>query len=164
MVRILMGLALALSLFVSPVTAQTHLTSTTNSTTMTQTSTTVTLASVTGVAAGGALYIDRELMGVRSVSGSVVTVQRGLAGTVANAHGVTRTVIIIPAAAVPLVTTSVDPVGTAGVGTCSPTDYRYLPIINVTNGNVWTCRWLDSVRQWAATNATLITYNSLILQ
>jgi hypothetical protein len=103
-------------------------------------------------------------MRVQSVSGSNVTVLRGQAGTVANAHAASRTTIIIPAAAIPTVVTAVDPTPINGVGGCTYTDHRYLPIINVTNGNVWTCRWVSNVRVWAATNETLITYNSLILQ
>jgi hypothetical protein len=93
-----------------------------------------------------------------------VTVVRGQAGTVANSHGASRTVIIIPAAAVPTVVTAVDPAQTSGVGACSITEQRYLPIINVTNGNVWLCRWVSNVRVWAATNETLVTYNSLVLR
>lgn len=161
--RIFTGLLLALVL-VSPVSAQTYLTSTTNSAAVNATQTTITLASTTGVAAGGGLYVDREYLPVRSVSGLVATVLRGQSGTTGRAHTADRTVIIIPAAAVPTVVTAVDPAQTSGVGGCTPAAYQFLPIINVTNGNVWSCRWLDNVRQWAATNTTLITYNSLILR
>ena len=163
MVRVFLALILTLSLSAA-VSAQTHLTSTTNSAAISATQTTFALASATGVAAGGALYIDRELMSVRSVSGINVTVVRGQSGTVANAHSASRTVIIIPSAAVPTVVSSTDPTPINGVGGCTYTAHRYLPIINVTNGNVWTCRWVSNVRVWAATNETLITYNSLILQ
>lgn len=163
MTRIVLGLLVALAL-VSPVSAQTYLTSTTNSAAISASQTTFALASTTGVAAGGALYIDREYMSVRAVSGLNVTVVRGQAGTTANAHTATRTVIVIPAAAVPTVVTATDPTPITGVGGCTPSAHRYLPIINVTSGNVWTCRWVDNVRVWAATNNTLITYNSLILQ
>lgn len=163
MVRFVLGLIVALSL-VGSAEAQTYLTSTTNSAAIQPAQTTFALASVANVAAGGALYIDREYMSVRSVSGLNVTVVRGQAGTVANSHGSGRTVIVIPAAAVPTVVTAVDPAPIAGVGACAPTQHRYLPIINVGNGNVWSCRWVDGARVWAATNQTLITYNSLVLQ
>lgn len=165
MKRIALGLVLALLVSVSA-SAQTYLTSTTNSAAISASQTTFAVASATGIAAGGALYINREYMTVRSVSGTNITVTRGQAGTVANAHGASQTVIIIPAAAIPTVVTSVDPAATVGVGTCTLTDWQYLPIINVTNGNVWMCRYTaaaQSSRVWAATNNVLITYNSLLL-
>lgn len=164
--RIVVGLVLALFSLVSPAFAQTYLTSTTNSAAISASQTTFAVASATGIAAGGALYINREYMPVRSVSGTNITVQRGQAGTVANAHGASQTVIIIPAAAVPTVVTSVDPTPVDGVGTCTLTEHQYLPVINVSNGNVWLCRYTaanQSARRWAATNEVLITYNSLLL-
>lgn len=165
MKRITMALIAVLALS-APAWAQTYLTSTTNSAAMNASQSTVIVASATGIAAGGALYVNREYMTVRSVSGTTITVARGQAGTVANAHGASQTVIIIPAAAVPTVVTSVDPAPVAGVGSCTLTDYQYLPIINVTNGNVWLCRYTaaaQSFRRWAATNEVLVTYNSLLL-
>ena len=168
MKRVVHGLILALLVSV-PVSAQpaaqpTHLVTTTNTPAITSTQTSFALGAVTGLAAGAAIYVDRELMSIRSVSGLTVTVVRGQAGTVANSHTAGRTVILIPVAAVPTVTTSVDPAQTSGVGGCTVTNYQYLPIINVTTGNVWLCRWVDNVKVWAATNATLVTYNSLIVQ
>jgi len=163
--RIVLGLVVALSL-VSPAFAQTYLTSTTNSAAMTSSATSFTVASATGIAAGGALYVNREYMTVRSVSGTVVTVTRGQAGTVANAHGASQTVIIIPAAAIPTVITLKDPTPIDGVGTCTASEHQYLPVINVGNGNVWLCRYTAAAQTatvWAATNQTLITYNSLLL-
>jgi hypothetical protein len=165
MKRIALGLLLALVLSVSA-SAQTYLTSTTNSAAISASQTSFAVASATGIAAGGQLYVNRELMSVRSVSGTTITVVRGQAGTVANAHGASQTVIIIPAAAVPTVTTAVDPSPINGVGTCTPSNHQYLPIINVGNGNIWLCRYTaaaQSARVWAATNQTLITYNSLLL-
>jgi hypothetical protein len=156
--RIVLGLVLALFLSV-PAWAQTYLTSTTNSAAITSTQTTFAVASATGIAAGGALYVDREWMPVRSVSGVNITVLRGQAGTVANAHGASRTVVIIPVAAVALVPQRVEPAGSTGLGTCTVANHRFLPYINLTNGNLWLC--LASV--WKATNATPITYNSLYL-
>ena len=161
------ALILVVGLFLSvPASAQTYLTSTTNSAAITASQTTFAVASASGIAAGGALYVNREYMTVRSVSGLNITVQRGQAGTVANAHGASQTVIIIPAAAVPTVVTSVDPTPIDGVGSCTREAHQYLPIINVTNGNVWLCRYTaaaQTFRRWAATNEVLITYNSLLI-
>ena len=165
MVRVFLALVLALGLSVSA-SAQTYLSSTTNTTAITASQTTFALGSVTGLASGAGLYINREYMTVRSVSGLNVTVLRGQSGTPAVPHGASQTVILIPLAAVGTVVTPTDPTQVTGVGTCTVTDWAYLPVINVINGNVWLCRYTaaaQSARVWAATNQTLITYNSLLL-
>lgn len=54
----------------------------------------VTLGSVTGVKPGVCLWIDRELMQVRSVSGLVAEVLRGRAGTAASRHSSSALVTI----------------------------------------------------------------------
>lgn len=166
MKRIVLGLIVAVSLVAVPVSAQTYLTSTTLSSAVTASQGTVIVASASGIAAGGALYVDREFMLVRSVSGTTITVARGQMGTPGNAHGASRTVIIFPAAAIATAAVTTDPSPVNGVGTCTLTEHRYQPIINVLNGNVWLCRYTaaaQSSRVWAATNETLITYNSLLL-
>lgn len=158
MKRVVLGLLAALILSV-PASAQTYLTSTTNSAAITSSQTTFAVASATGIVAGGALYVDREWMIVRSVSGTNITVLRGQGGTVANSHGASRTVVIVPLAAVSLVPQSVDPGGTAGIGACTASNFQFLPLINVTNGNVWLC--IASV--WSGTNVAPLTYNSLAI-
>lgn len=163
MVRVLSGLILALALSVSA-SAQTYMTTTTLTNAVSATSTTFTLGAVTGLAAGAGLYVDREFVSVRSVSGLNVTVVRGQSGTTANAHAASRTVILIPAAAVGTVVARVDPSPVSGVGGCTVAASQFYPIINVLSGNVWVCRWVSNVRVWAATNETLITYSSLIMQ
>lgn len=163
--RIVLTLIVTLSL-VAPAFAQTYLTSTTNSAAISASASSFVVASATGIAAGGALYINREYMSVRSVSGTTITVVRGQAGTTANAHGASQTVIIIPAAAIPTVVTLVDPAPTSGVGSCTASANQYLPIINVGNGNLWLCRYTAAAQtftRWAATNEVLITYNSLLI-
>lgn len=161
------ALILAVGLFLSvPASAQTYLTSTTLSNATTASQTSFVVASASGIVAGGGLYVDREFMTVRSVSGTTITVSRGQSGTVANAHGASRTVIIFPVAAIPTAVSSTDPSPVDGVGTCTPGAHQYLPIVNVTNGNVWLCRFTaaaQAARVWAATNNVLITYNSLLI-
>lgn len=158
MKRVVLGLIAALILSV-PASAQTFLTSTTNSAAMNASQNTIVVASATGIAAGGALYVNYEWMSVRSVSGTTITVQRGVAGTVANAHGVTQTVVIVPVAAVPLVAVSTDPAGTAGMGTCTAANHQFLPYINTSNGNIWSC----VSGTWRGTNSAPLTYNSLVI-
>jgi hypothetical protein len=164
MKRLIAGLVFAL--LAVPAAAQTYLTSTTLSNAITASQTSLVVGSAAGIAAGGGLYLDREYIAVRSVSGTTITVVRGQSGTVANAHGASRTVIIVPAAAVATVISSNDPTPVAGVGNCTPGNYQYLPILHVTNGNVWLCRYTaaaQTARVWAATNNVLITYNSLLI-
>ncbi len=166
--KVLTGLILAVALFLSvPVSAQTYLTSTTNTNAVTASQTTWVVGSNTGMAVGGALYVNREYVTITAVTGTTgVTVRRGQVGTVANAHGASQTVIIIPVAAVPTVTTNIDPTPIDGVGTCTLTAHQYLPIINVISGNIWLCRYTAAAqtsRVWAATNQTLVTYNSILI-
>jgi hypothetical protein len=115
----------------------------------------VNLASVTGVSAptpnagnvatistsGGAtyLYVDRELMQVVSISGTSVTVIRGVGSTAAASHASGALVFVVPAAAVanwgtPLGTTDWGP-----QGSCTRTNELYLPRIAFTSGNISDC-------------------------
>jgi hypothetical protein len=165
MKRMILGLIAALLVSV-PASAQTYLTSTTLSAAVNASSSTFVVVSATGIAAGGGLYVDREFVTVRSVSGTTITVARGQSGTTATAHGSGRTVIIVPAAALSTVISNTDPTPFDGVGTCTASNHRYLPVINVTSGNVWLCRYTTAGQTatiWAATNVAAVTYNSLVL-
>ncbi len=164
MKRILITLV-ALFLSAVPLSAQTYLTTTTLSNAVTSPSgDTVVLASASTAAVGGALYVDREAMSIIAISGTSIRVARGQLGTSGATHASAATVIIFPVAAqqgaLPAYGQS-DPPN----GTCTPGNHRFLPIVNVVSGNVWLCRFLTAggVRQWAATNAVLVTYNSLLL-
>ena len=156
--RVVVGLLLALILSV-PASAQTYLTSTTNSAAITASQTTLVVASATGIAAGGGLYMNWEYLTVRSVSGTTITVIRGQAGTIANAHGVSQTVTIIPVAAIATVVSSTDPSPIDGIGTCTAAAHQYLPIINVVKGNAWMC----VSGGWRGTNAAVLAYNSWVI-
>lgn len=138
---------------------QTYITSTTLAAAVTSPSTdTISVASATGVSAGRVIYVDREAMTVVSVSGTSVRVFRGAFGTVAGTHGNGATVLV----GVPAQFVSVDP----APGSCTASDYPNLPLVNVITGNVWLCRYTGPAQtytRWAATNSTLITYNSLLL-
>lgn len=163
MVRVVLSLVFALALSVTA-SAQTYLSTTTLTNAVTATQNTVVLGSATGLAVGAGLYVDREFMTVRSVSSLTVTVNRGQGGTVANSHTASRTVILIPAAAIPTVVSRTDPGPIFGTGGCTVSSQPYWPLINVQNGNVWVCRWVSNTRVFAATNDSLITYGSLIMQ
>lgn len=170
MKRIALVLVLILGL-AAPSLAQTFLTTTTLSTAVgSPTADTVVLASATTAAAGGVLYIDRELMGIVSVSGTSVRVTRGQQGTAAAPHGASSIVIIGPAASLQ----ASGPYGLSSfgqsdppMGSCTTAPYRFLPIINVVSGDVWSCRWIggSATKVWAATNVVYMNgVNSLIVQ
>lgn len=110
--------------------AQASLTSTTTSAALTDTGTSVTVASATGIAAGTILYIDKEAMSVVSISGTVATVRRGVAGSFAAAHASGAVVY----AGTPDQIGHSDP-----AGPCTATSEIALPRINVDTGNVYQC-------------------------
>lgn len=122
--------------------AQTTTTSTTLSVAITSTSLDrVTLASGTNVAANGQIFVDQELMYVvGAVNGSTTVwqVQRGAGGTLARTHASAATVWVAPpgnALRSAFVTQDI-PAGSCTAGTLS---FAYSPVVNVSNGNRFTC-------------------------
>lgn len=169
MKRIAIVLVLILA-WAAPSLAQTYLTTTTlvNAITTTTQSSIVVLSAST-IEVGGMLYMDHEAMGVLSVSGTLIGVSRGQQGTAAAPHAAGTaanggaTVIIAPKAAL----AGSGPYGLSAfgqsdppAGVCTTAPYRYLPIVNVVTGNVWSCRWVGTGTQtakvWAATNIVSI--------
>lgn len=153
----------------TPVAAQTYNTTTTLSTAITDrtcNSRTLNIASTTGWSAGMQFYIDHELFNVNSVvSSTQVTATRCVASTSAELHTASSVVIWGPASMFQIGDT--DGQGRATYGACTATNYQYLPIVNVVNGNVWLCRAFGSSApttstQWTGTNSTFLTYNSLL--
>ncbi len=132
-----------------------------NSFVLTSASATPSTATSGAPAAGQCLYVERELMQITAISSTRVTVIRGTGGTSAALHP-TGAVVFTSACAAFRAT---DPVSTAGVGNgslpslkaCTTATMGSRPFINVLNGNVWLC--ISSV--WSATNAMVITYNSV---
>lgn len=131
--------ALALLVLVSsPLFAQgTALNQTTLSAAMTDTSgTTAVVASATGATASTTVaYIDNELMTINTVSGTTLTVGRGRGGTKSVTHLSGATVFIGP----PTAFISVDP-----AGSCVPTNFANLPVINTRTGFSWNCNPVSS--------------------
>lgn len=125
---------LSILLFVAaPLFGQTALTSTTLSSAITTTNgQSVVVASATGITAGSTqIYVDQELMDVRAVSSTVLTVVRGAGGTRAATHASSATAYY----GAPNTSFVVrDP-----VGTCTSTNYPVLPVIAVSSGRRWNC-------------------------
>ncbi len=127
-------LALALA---SAAFGQVATVSTTFATAVSYNATTVNLTSATGVTGlnQGAfttmLYVDRELMGVISISGVAAVVQRGADGTKQSGHAITATVWLGPPNYFSL---NSDP-----AGVCVAANEVALPRFYEMSGNGWTC-------------------------
>lgn len=137
LIKLLSASLLLLFLTAAGLQAQTSLTTTTLSTAMTDTSgTLVVVASATGMTAAGTganlvyLYIDQEVMIVRAVSGTNISVSRGALGSRSMTHQVNSLIYVAPPAAI----TSVDL-----NGSCTATNQVYLPIINYRTYTLWNC-------------------------
>lgn len=133
--NILSGLVLlvAVALISTPGFAQATLSSTTLSAAMSDaSSTSVRVTSATGITGTSTvLYVDKEAMFVNSVSGVTLSVTRGYFGTVANPHLSGSTVSFGP----PGYFTTFD-----RSGSCTSANELVLPVINVKNGNLFTCK------------------------
>ncbi len=122
----------------APAFGQASLNTTTLSAAITSTQVRViTVASATGFTAGTtSLYVDRELMAIQAVSGTTITVRRGMGGTKASTHASGAAVY----AGLTHYFSSTD-----RAGSCTAASEAVLPVINVANGRIWQCsaasRW-----------------------
>lgn len=136
---------IALMLVVLPTAsyAQTAVDRTTFAATVTATATQVTLTAASGAAAGGYLYVEGELMGIRSVSGTTVQVRRGLSegSTPARQHSTS---------AIVWVGGSEEFKAFNVAGNCTSSTERYLPHINTEENRIFDCAgngvWLERDR------------------
>lgn len=136
-IRLALAALVAVFLTAVPLFAQTQLTTTTLTAAVAdQNTTSVSVLAATGISAPGTgstltyLFVDTELMQVRTVNGTAIGVLRGAGGTTASAHAVNALVYVGP----PANFTSVD-----FVGACTASNFPNLPLINTRNGNVWNC-------------------------
>ena len=88
----------------------------------------INVKSATGFVVGYGLYVDREYMTVRSITGTVIGVARGQAGTAATPHLKGVSLFVAP----PHYFTTYD---RSGAGTFANENVQ--PYINIANGNVW---------------------------
>jgi hypothetical protein len=113
------------------------------------------------IATGGAqtfLYIDRELMEVKAVSGTIITVIRGAGSTSAPSHASGAVVFIIPTSALGAWSGGGYYGGAPSVpqGSCTRTNELYLPRIQFTSGEISDCVG----GQWVTGDALSTTRNS----
>lgn len=156
--KTLRSILIAVALLALPAlaSAQAIVTKTTLSNAITATQTTFVVASATDFAAGAYLWADREVMQVRSVSGTNITVTRGQMGTSVAAHAASETLFVSTATTVSAWHVAGDPdygaTCTRGTGQAS-----VLPWFNAATGTVWSCQ----TTTWNGTNTALITFNSV---
>jgi hypothetical protein len=137
--------------------AQTLTTSTTLAAAVTtaQTSILVSAADSSWVV-GNYAYVDYEVLKITNVSGTLIGVARQQFGTKSTSHA-NSTVIIAGAGAhfKNLSTYQHSP----PIGSCVRASQPYLPLIDYTSGNLWTCS--ASLGKWIGTNSAKLTYDSI---
>jgi hypothetical protein len=118
----------------------------------------VTVASATGISAPTAvtaliatqatstfIFVDRELMDVRAVSGTTLTVVRGVAGTAGTAHASGALVFVVPGTATWINSTG-GPGSSTPAGACTRANEPLLPRIDLKTGVVSDClggQWVN---------------------
>jgi len=150
-----LGLAIGVVLVcVSPSRAQTLITSTTLNGQISATQTSIVVTSATGWTVNNYVFVEHEAMQIRVVSGTTITVSRAVLGTRAAAHATGKTLLTGAAGHF----LNMGPLHSPPIGYCTRSDQTYLPLIDVTSGNIWTC---NSSHEWVGTNAAKLTYDSL---
>lgn len=139
--------------------AQTALTSTVLTATLSASGSAnrMTVSSATGFTASSGttdylVYVDRELMRVQAVSGTTITVQRGLQRTAIAAHLSGALVWVGPATSF----AQTDPI--PGNCTSAAASQQYSPVINVVNGNMWECTSITTAANAISAPGTPTTY------
>lgn len=140
-----------------PLAAQTVATTTTLAANATATDTVITVTSATGFTVGDYVWADYEQMLIRAISGTRITVQRGVNGTAARAHDNTERVIEGPSDHFKTNDPDFGADCARGVGQAA-----YSPWINVRNGYVWMCGESGGGgTAWTATVVAPLTLNSI---
>lgn len=96
------------------------------------------------------LFVDRELMQVKGLSGTTITVIRGMAGTGAASHASGAFVFVVPAAAIGSWSGGGEGVGGQGPsqpqGSCTRANELFLPRIHFASGAISDCdggQWIN---------------------
>lgn len=134
--------------------AQTIATTTTLSAAVTATATVISVTSATGFTAANYVWADAEQMLIRSVSGTTITVQRGMNGTAARAHANAERVVT---GASDYFHTNDPDYGEAC--TRGEAQAAFSPWINVRTGVIWVCP--AGLTAWRATSTANVIYDSI---
>lgn len=168
LMRSLLVLALLVGLS-SVAAAQTYNTATTLTTAITDrtcNTRTLTVGSTAGWVARMSVFIDAELFIIQSVTSSTqAVVERCSPPTAPTLHAAASVAFWGPNSM--FVQGATDGLGRRLFGRCTVTDYAFLPLIDITTGNVYLCRAFGTATpnasaQWTWTNNQLGTYNSLL--
>lgn len=156
LVRSAGALVLGLLLTAAPLWAQTALTTTTLGALVADSSSqTVTVASATGITAPGTgatfvyLLVDKELMAVRTVTGTNIGVSRGQNGTRSTPHVNASPVTVVPPPAI---------VNYVPSGQCVRANLLFVPVVvgggneQSWNGTTFDCLGATTAGQYAAVN------------
>jgi hypothetical protein len=147
---------------------QTILTNTTLGAAVSSSSTlTVVVASATGITAPSTtdytkatyVYVDRELLDVRAVNGTTLTVVRGANGTAASTHASGAVAFVIPAYKATYVGGG-GPSPAAPAGSCTRSNELILPRIQFATGRISDCLG----GQWVTGDATQTTRATVVIQ
>jgi len=150
-------LTLALVLWWTPVSAQTLMSNTTITANMDVVQTSFLVSSASGFTVGNYAWIDLEAFRITNISSLTIQVVRGQLSTKAQLHNSGATVLTGNRLHFVSYGTTHQP----PYGRCIRTSQLYLPLIDVTSGNVWSC---DLLNKWIGTNIAPLVYNSLQLR
>lgn len=159
MMKRLSLLLILVGLVAVPLQAQTALSATTLAAAVSDSVTrTVSVASATGIVAPGTglpavmLVVDREVMRVLAVNGTVISVMRGADGSRASSHISGAPVVVAPVAAISSYIPS---------GQCTRTNLAYVPYVVGAGpglgsevGSLWDCLGVTANGQWVQTNGS----------
>jgi len=145
-------------LWASSVGAQTFITTTTLASAVTATQSSIIVTSAAGAwTIGNYAYVDYEVLKITNVSGTLIGVARQQFGTKANAHASGTTILAGNGGHFRNMATYQH---SPPVGACVRSSQPYLPIIDYTSGNIWTCN--SSSAKWIGTNTAALVYNSIM--
>lgn len=151
-------LVLACLLWSTTVHAQTLITATSLAASVTATQTSILVLTSSGAwTVGNYAYVDYEVMKITNVSGTLIGVTRQQFATKAVTHASGSSILA----------------GNGGhfknfaayqhappIGSCVRASQPYLPVIDYTSGNIWTCS--STLAKWIGTNSAALVYNSLM--
>lgn len=144
--------------FATLASGQTLITSTTISASMTSVQTSLLVSSASGAwTVGNYAYIDYEVLRITNVNGTLIGVSRAQFGTRAVTHASGTTIL---AGAVGHFKNLAQYLHAPPVASCVRADQPYLPIIDYTSGNIWSCSVTSA--KWVGTNTAQLTYNSIM--
>lgn len=145
-------------LWATVASAQTLITSTTISAAMTGTQTSILVTSASGAwTVGNYAYVDYEVLKITNVSGTLIGVTRAQFGTRAVTHAASTTILAGNGAHFKNFAAYQN---SPPVSSCVRTAQPYLPVIDYTSGNIWTCS--DALGKWIGTNTAKLVYDSIM--